>query len=74
MSKFEMPDPEDSWARVELYRWCYGELPFDRRPIIISQALNKLADAIEKGDKDNFPTPFNMISMLRYLAKQNLKH
>lgn len=70
------PDPKDSWAKVELHRWCYNELPRqdDLRPIIISQALRNLADAIQKGDMDNFPSPFNMISILRYLAKLNIKH
>lgn len=70
------PNPEDSWAKIELHRWCYNELPGpdDFRPIIIPQALTNLADAIQKNDKDNFPSPFNMISILRYLVKLNIKH
>jgi hypothetical protein len=70
------PHPADSWAKVELHRWCYNGLPSqdDFRPIIISQALTNLADAIRKGDMNNLPSPSNMISILRYLAKLNIKH
>jgi len=67
----EMPDMNDSWAQVELWRWQYGELPQngDKRELNISKGLHGMADAIEKGDQDNFPTPFNVISVLRYCAK-----
>lgn len=66
---------EDSWARVELYRWQHGELPFgDDKSLDESKALLAMADAIEKGCKsgniDEMPTPFNVVSVMRYIAKK----
>lgn len=62
----------DSWAQVELYRWQYGELPPQDetcKKLDISEGLLGMARAIEKGDESNFPTPFNVVSVLRYVAK-----
>lgn len=72
-------DFEDSWARVELYRWQYGRLPTNDHidcdnDLDESKALLAIADAIEKGcmeqNMDIMPTPFNMISVLKYIAKK----
>ncbi len=68
--KFELPTPEDSWAKVELWRWQYGTLPRqdDMRPLDVSEGLRGMAAAIRKGDRSNFPTPFNVITVLEYVA------
>ena len=65
------PDGNDSWAMVELYRWQYGRLPvgIDEK-LSIPIALNKMADAIEKKDMNNFPTPLAVMSILRFVAKK----
>ena len=66
-----IPDPEDSYAQVELYRWQHGELPFDdSKDLDVSKGLIGMADAIDKRDLDNFPAPFNVSSVLRYAAKK----
>lgn len=65
-------DPNDSWAEVELYRWQYGGLPEVggiSGTLDVSAGLLGMADAIDKGDESNFPTPFNVVSVLRYAAK-----
>ena len=69
--KFELPTPEDSWAKVELWRWQYGTLPQpdDMRPLDVAAGLRGMAEAIRKGDRNNFPTPFNVIAVLEYAAK-----
>ena len=72
MKEFGIPNPEDSWAQVELYRWQYGELPPQDetcKKLDISKGLEGMAAAIEKGDQTNFPTPLNVFSALRYAAK-----
>jgi hypothetical protein len=69
-------DPNDSWAEVELWRWQYGELPAstDMRPLDVAAALRGMAAAIEKGCKekkpDEMPSPFNVCSVLRYVASR----
>lgn len=65
-------DPNDDWAEVELYRWQYGELPppNDNRPLNIPTALKNMANAIEKRDMKNFPSPLGVTSVLRYVAKR----
>jgi len=69
--KFELPRPEDSWAKVELWRWQYGTLPQpdDMRPLDAAAGLRGMAAAIRKGDRSNFPTLFNVIAALEYAAK-----
>jgi len=64
-------EPDDSWAQVELWRWQYGELPRpdDSRPLIPSVGLRNMAKAIEIRDPNDFPSPANVISVLRYTAK-----
>jgi hypothetical protein len=63
--------PEESWARVELWRWQYGHLPAanDEQPLDVAAGLRGMAEAIRKGDLSNFPTPFNVIAVLEYAAK-----
>jgi hypothetical protein len=71
------PDFNDSWAEVELYRWQHGHLPGE--PGTVEQALDEaaglrgMADAIERGckarDTSIMPSPFNVISVMRYTAK-----
>ncbi len=69
----KLPNPADSWAKVELYRWQHGELPGDK-PLNESKALLAMADAIEKGCKENnreiMPSSFNVVSVMRYIAKK----
>jgi len=62
---------EDSWARIELWRWQYGHLPImgELRPLDISKALNNLSKALERGERTNYPTPMGVITILRYVAK-----
>jgi len=65
-------DPNDSWAQVELYRWQYGELPPQDnscKKLKVSEGLKGMATAIETGDVKNFPSPMNVVSVLRYAAK-----
>ena len=68
-------DPNDDWAQVELYRWQHGNLPNDAElPLIESIALQNMANAIEEGcksgDASKMPTPYNVCSVLRYIAKK----
>ena len=69
--KFELPAPEDSWAKVELWRWQYGTLPQpdDMRPLDVAAGLRGMATAIRKGDRDNFPSPGNVVAVLEYAAR-----
>jgi hypothetical protein len=71
VSKIKLPDPDESWAKVELWRWQYGSLPQpdDMRPLDVSKGLQEMAAAIRKGDRANFPAPFNVIAVLEYAAK-----
>lgn len=70
----EIPDPNDSWARVELYRWQHGCLPnqpgHEEQQLDEAAGLEGMARAIEENKRDNFPTPMNVISVLRYAAKR----
>ncbi len=65
-------DPNDQWAQVELYRWQHGNLPGEpgkpELPFSVSGGLRGMADAIGRGDLSNFPSPFNVASVLRYAA------
>ena len=62
---FALPDPADSWARVELWRWQYGILPSadDMRPLEVSQGMVNLAENISHSN------PHNVACVLRYAAK-----
>jgi hypothetical protein len=62
----------DSWAEVELWRWQYGELPSqdDIRKLDISVGVNNMAKALESGDRKKMPSVYNVISVLKYLAKK----
>ena len=66
-----LPSPEDSWARVELWRWQYGTLPQrdDMRPLDVAAGLRGMAAAIRKGDRENFPSPGNVVAVLEYAAR-----
>jgi hypothetical protein len=67
-----IPDGNDSWAQVELYRWQYGELPPQDetcKKLDVCVGLNAMADAIEKHDVKNFPSPVGVMTVLRYAAK-----
>ena len=69
---FALPDPEDSWARVELWRWQYGTLPAadDMRPLDVPAGLEGMADAFRKPMANNqWPLPGNAAAVLRYAAK-----
>jgi hypothetical protein len=69
-------DPEDDWVEVELSRWQTGKLPDENSPLLdISLALKNIANNIENSVKnknmEDMITPFNLCSVLRYLAKFN---
>lgn len=68
---FALPDPEDSWARVELWRWQYGTLPAadDMRPLDVPAGLRGMAAAIRQGDLANCPATGNVVAVLEYAAK-----
>ena len=74
--KPSLPDPEDSWAQVEHFRWQYGELPGpdDFRPLDEPATLRAMAAAIEvgckTGDRDAMPSPFNVCAVMRYVARK----
>ena len=65
-------EPNDSWASVELYRWQYGELPppTGSRPLDVSAALIKMAEALSQPDQSKWPSPFNIASVLAFTAKK----
>lgn len=70
---------DDSWAKVELWRWQYGELPKagDSRPLDIPKALVAMAEALRKGCETGnlglMPTPFNVCEVLKFCARQLTK-
>lgn len=67
-----IPSPDDSWAKVELYRWQYGELPppdGSCKELDTCKGMEAMADAIEKYDVKNFPSPVGVMAILRYAAK-----
>ena len=66
-----LPDPEDSFAQVELYRWQYGELPEhgNEKPLDVSAGLEGMSEAIKAKDMENFPSPHSVIIALEYAAK-----
>lgn len=74
MKTITIPDPNDSWAQVELYRWQHGHLPGEdgkpEQPLNVAEGLRKMADALDMGDPSTWPSPFNVISVLRYAAKK----
>jgi len=75
MSKVIMiPDQDDSWAEVELYRWQHGKLRnapgHVEQPFSAPEGLRGMAKAIELGDRNNFPTPFNVTAVLAYAARR----
>lgn len=66
-----LPDPEDSWAKVELFRWQHGALPTDRddtRRLDPLDGLQAMADALENG-RPQQPYPHSVASVLRYIAR-----
>lgn len=72
-----MIDPNDNWAQVELYRWQHGHLPGDdgkpELPLSVPAGVRAMASAIEEGcrtgDRSKIPAPFNVCSVLMYVAK-----
>lgn len=62
-----IPCPEEAWAQVELYRWQYGCLPRDNRPIHVPTALRNMAAALVTEEP---PAPGNVASVLAYVATQ----
>lgn len=78
-SLIQIPDPNESWAQVELFRWQYGVLPEsgDFRPLDVSIGIRNMAEALIKGckksasteDKANMPAPFNVYEVMKYAAK-----
>lgn len=74
MKMIDIPDADDSWSEVELYRWQHGHLPgtpgHEAQPLDVSAGLHGMAKAIELGDSNNFPTPFNVVEVLKYAARR----
>lgn len=72
----DLPDPNDSWAMVELYRWQHGCLPGcaedepKNRPLDIPLALESMAKPLEGNDTKAMPIPPNVASVLRFAAAQ----
>lgn len=68
-------NPEDSYARVELYRWQHGELPPQKRSKELDEsvAISRMTDALEagikEGDMSKAPAPHNLVAVLRYIAR-----
>jgi hypothetical protein len=62
-----MTVPCNDWARVELWRWQYGELPTpdDMRPLNIPVALRLMATATAEGRTH----PYNVAEVMRYVAR-----
>lgn len=66
---------DDSWARVELFRWQYGELPNgdDTRRLDVRKALANMAQAIDDGckakDASKMPKPHAVIAILQYCSR-----
>jgi len=65
-----LPTPDDSWAKVELYRWQHGELPSEEneKPLHIAEGLRGMAAAFRTGKSEDFPSPFNVMAVLEYTA------
>ena len=65
--------PQDSWARVELWRWQYGTLPTpdDMRPLDVAYGMVQMAKALDLPMKRgaDMPMPCNVAAVLRYAAK-----
>jgi hypothetical protein len=65
----------DSYARVELYRWQHGNLPPQDsavcKPLSVPAGLRSMAMAFcEPPDNDAWPHPFNIASVFEFCAKQ----
>lgn len=66
----QIPDPDDSWAMVELHRWQHGHMPQDpAEQLNVPEGLRGMAKAIEVGNPKNFPAPSNVVDVLRFVAK-----
>ena len=69
-----IPNPNHSWAQVELFRWQYGVLPAgdDMRPVDVPTGLRNMAKSIMDGcktkDPQLMPSPSNLISVMEYAA------
>jgi hypothetical protein len=67
----------DSWARVELYRWQTGSLPLasdlpsaaNSKPIDIAEGLRAMAKSFTEKNQSKWPTPMSVASVLTYVAK-----
>ncbi len=69
-------DPNEEWARVVLWRWQYGELPVPGeatpadKPLDEATGLENMAAALEDNNPVNYPTVFNVVSVLKYMASR----
>jgi len=63
-------NPFHSWARVELWRWQYGELPQpdDERELDVPVAVEKMVEALTDETRDDRPGVFNCAQVLSYLG------
>lgn len=71
-----LPDSDDAWVEVELYRWQHGELPMnydESKMLEIPKAVRAMAAAIEKGcelrDSKDMPSPVSVYRVMKYLAR-----
>jgi len=73
LARLGVPPPEDSWARVELWRWQYGTLPTpdDMRPLDVAYGMAQMAKALDQPMRRgaNMPMTCNVAAVLRYAAK-----
>lgn len=67
--------PDDTWVRVELFRWQYGELPrpgetrrLDHR-VAFEKVAAAVGEAVRTRDMSKMPTPMNMMAILDYAAR-----
>lgn len=64
----------DSWARVELYRWQHGEMPpqdsMTCKELSIPEALRAMSMTFCENDHEKWPIPFNIASVMQFAAKE----
>lgn len=71
-----IPHPDDSWARVELYRWQYGTLPDNTESLPLNEAdgvltmTAALEDGYKSGDMSGAPSLTLVCLILKYLVRR----
>lgn len=73
MKTIKIPNPDEGWAEVELYRWQHGELPpqtGECNPVSKPEALRAFVRLLNEGDMSKLPLPFNVAIVLSHIATQ----